>query len=216
MAERLTAKGLPGEAFLELVKHPLAQWRDQYPFLQTLPAGATLEGFLFPDTYSFFKNASAEDIVTKMLGNFQKRFIVASWEGVGTHKHSLFETVTLASIVEAEVKTPSDRALVADIFWRRIATGIALGSDATIQYIRGENKIQHSIEETRVESPYNTYTHKGLPPGPISNPSFEALQATLHPKSNEFFFFLNDTVTGETVFSRTFEEHIVNKQKHGL
>ena len=215
MAERLTANHLPGDDFLRLVRQPLPAWREQFTFLADTPTDASLEGFLFPDTYSFFKNATAEDIVVKMLENFDNRFMLGTW-GPGKHDHTLYETITLASIVENEVKTAIDRKLVADLFWRRIAGGIALGSDATIGYIDGKDTVQHSLGETRVDSPYNTYIHKGLPPGPIGNPGLETLLATIHPTVNLYLYFLNDPVTGETVYAKTFEEHVANKQKHGL
>ena len=225
MAERLNANHLPGDDFLREVQMPksawrqgsqasMPAWRGRFAFFD-LPADGSLEGFLFPDTYSFFKDATAEDIIVKMLGNFENRFLSGTW-GSGSHDHSLYDTVTLASIVENEVKTSTDRKLVADLFWRRIAGGIALGSDATIGYIDGKNTVQHSIEETRIDSPYNTYTHKGLPPGPIGNPGLESLFATLHPTPNPYLYFLSDPVTGETVYAKTFEEHVSNKQKHGL
>ena len=216
MAERLTASNLPGADFLALVQHSDPKWWDQFPFLRTLPANASLEGFLFPDTYSFFKTATAEDIIAKMLGNFQSKFVDVAWNTKDLKAHSLFDTVIMASIVENEVTTSDDRKLVADLFWRRIANGQRLESDATVKYVLRKNKIQHSFEETRVDSPYNTYTHEGLPPGPIGNPGVDALAATLHPTPNRYVFFLSDPVTGETIFAQTFDEHIRNKAAHGL
>jgi UPF0755 protein len=215
IAERLMANKLPGEAFLNLVQHPKPEWRDRFTFLQSSPKNASLEGFLFPDTYTFYKAANAEDIIVAMLGNFEKH-----WNAVNISPsdatRSPFAIVTMASIVENEVTSTADRKLVADLFWRRIAAGQRLESDATVKYILQENKIQHTFEETRTDSPYNTYTNKGLPPGPIGNPGIDALGATLHPTPNQFVFFLSDAVTGETVFAKTFEEHVANKKAHGL
>lgn len=215
MAERLTANNLPGEEFLNLVQHPKPEWRAEFSVLQSVPQNASLEGFLFPDTYTFFKKASAEDIVVAMVGNFEKHWTAVN-VGPSDATVSPFAVVTMASIVENEVKTTGDRKLVADLFWRRIANGQRLESDATIQYIDGKNTQQHSVAETRIDSPYNTYTNKGLPPGPIGNPGEDALDAALHPTPNQFVFFLSDTVTGETVFAKTFEEHLANKKAHGL
>ncbi|MEI8104092.1 MAG: endolytic transglycosylase MltG [Candidatus Moraniibacteriota bacterium] len=216
MADRLTANGLPGADFLILVQQPKPEYRDQFPFLKNIPENASLEGFLFPDTYSFFKKAAAEDIITTMLGDFGMRLAGLNSGNAVVSKHSLFDTVTLASIVENEVKTTADRKLVADLFWRRLAIGQRLESDATVQYVLQGNKVQHSFSDTRVDSPYNTYINNGLPPGPIGNPGLDALTATMYPTSNAALFFLSDPVTGETVFAKTYEEHLRNKKSHGL
>lgn len=216
MAERLNANSLPGDAFSELVKHPKPEWRNEFWFLKDMPQNASLEGFLFPDTYTFTFETSADAIVVRMLKNFENRFPDAAKADMEKQGKSVFDIVTLASIVEDEVRTGSDRKLVADLFWRRIASGMLLQSDATVKYVRGESKVQHSIEETRVDSPYNTYVNKGLPPGPISNPGTESLMAVIAPTPNPYVYFLSDTSTGETVFSITFDEHKTNKAKHGL
>lgn len=216
MAERLTAKGLPGDGFLALVERPLPEWRAEYPFLADLPESASLEGYLFPDTYSFFKNATAEDIVTKMLADFGSRFPADQVERARAERGSLFEVLTMASIVENEVTSTEDRKQVADLFWRRLGVGQALQSDATVKYVLGENKVQHSYEETRTDSPYNTYVNTGLPPGPIGNPGLDAIYAALYPTPNNYWYFLSDPGTGETVFATTFDQHVANKSKHGL
>ncbi|QQS21433.1 MAG: endolytic transglycosylase MltG [Candidatus Moraniibacteriota bacterium] len=137
---------------------------------------------------------------------------------------TVFETVTFASILEREIGNANqsaeaierDRRMVSDLFWRRLRDNHALESDATLEYARGESKVQHSIEETRFDSPYNTYRYRGLPPGPISNPGLASLRATLFPLSNPYYFFLNNPKTGETFFAVTFEEHKHNKVKNGL
>jgi UPF0755 protein len=216
MAERLEARGLPGQVFLERAKQPLPEWRTRFEFLQSSPADASLEGFLFPDTYTFAKDVSAEEIIVSMLENFDKKISEAMYVEMAKQNRTLFEVVTLASIVETEVQNTADRKQVADLFWRRLAIGQPLQSDATVKYILGKNKIQHSIEETRVASPYNTYVNKGLPPGPISNPGLDSLEATVFPAPNPYYYFLSDPETGETVFGTTFEEHKVNKERHGL
>ena len=91
-----------------------------------------------------------------------------------------------------------------------------LQSDATLDYIFGESKIKHSLEETRVNSPYNTYQNRGLPPGPIGNPGITSLQAVIYPQKTDYMYFLNNAKTGQTVFAKTFQEHIRNKAKNGL
>lgn len=216
MAERLTANGLPGDGFLSRVIDPLPEWRTKYVFLADLPEGSSLEGFLFPDTYSFFKNATAEDIVVKMLDDFDGRLSTERRVVIGKSGRSTHDIITMASIVENEVTSDSDRRKVADLFWRRIGIGQGLESDATVKYILGKNKIQHSFEETRVESPYNTYINKGLPPGPIGNPGLSAIDAAIYPEPNGYWYFLSDPETGETIFAATYDQHIANKSNHGL
>lgn len=216
MSERLTANGLPGADFLALVKNPKPEWKTQFDFLADAPKNASLEGFLFPDTYYFVPEASAETIVLKMLETFGKRFDASLRAKAIEQKHSIFETVILASIVENEVKSMDDRKIVADIFLRRLSVGQALQSCATLQYILGVDKTQYSYNETRTPSPYNTYINTGLPPGPIGNPGLVSLQATLAPQSNNYFYFLSDPKTGKTIFSVTYEEHVKNKNLYGL
>lgn len=216
MAERLTANDLPGAAFLALAEKPKPEWRQRFDFLSDTPADASLEGFLFPDTYFFYPQASAEDIIEKMLVNFGKKIDPAFRTTAREKQRSLYQVVTLASIVENEVKSEADRKMVADLFLRRIATGQALQSCATLQYILGVDRTQYSYEETRTESPYNTYMHPGLPPGPISNPGIVSLKAALFPESNPYFYFLSDPSTGKTIFSVTYEDHLKNKNLYGL
>jgi UPF0755 protein len=216
MSERLTANDLPGAEFLTLTQKIWPQWRKSFDFLVDLPADASLEGFLFPDTYYFDPNASAESIIEKMLMNFGKKIDAELRNAVKNKAPSLYAAVTLASIVENEVRSESDRQMVSDIFLRRLAIGQPLQSDATIQYILGIDKIQHTFEETRVVSPYNTYINPGLPPGPIGNPGLMAVHSAIFPKGNSYFYFLSDPNTGETIFSVTYEEHLRNKNLHGL
>jgi UPF0755 protein len=216
MAARLTANKLPGDKFLYLVEHPLPQWRTQFDFLSDLPEKATLEGYLFPDTYLFNPEASGQTIIETLLKNFGKKVDGELRMALKQKTKTLFGAVTLASIVEQEVQSESDRKKVSDIFLRRLAIGQALQSDATLKYILGLDKIQHSVAETRTVSPYNTYMHAGLPPGAVSNPGLVSLRAVAFPESNPYFYFLTDSESGETVFSMTFEEHVRNKALHGL
>ncbi|NTW15426.1 MAG: endolytic transglycosylase MltG [Candidatus Moranbacteria bacterium] len=213
MAERLDAAGFDGASFLSAVAHPAAALRERYPFLSVAPAGASLEGFLFPDTYFFDPTQGTDAVIGKMLDAFGKTV-----EPLLKRKpaEQRFEALTLASIVETEVRTDADRGVVADLFLRRIALGMPLQSDATVRYALGETKVKHSLKDIAVDSPYNTYANKGLPPGPISNPGLSSIRAVLDPTPNRYLYFLNNPETGETVFAETFEEHIANKAKNGL
>ncbi|MBP5993422.1 MAG: endolytic transglycosylase MltG [Candidatus Moranbacteria bacterium] len=213
MADRLTQVGLPGDDFLEQGLAPASAWRSEFSFLSLLPPGGSLEGFLFPDTYRFDRKADALDITRSMLATFERK----AWPLFASRtSKDAYAALVLSSIVETEVRSDQDRALVADLFLRRLALDHPLQSDATVKYILGKNKVQHTFEETRTDSPYNTYVNKGLPPGPIANPGLSSIKAVLNPAKNSYFYFLSDPKTGETVFSVTFEEHVRNKAAHGL
>lgn len=215
MAERLSENDLPGEEFLALVMEPKSEWRTEHSFLADIPKGASLEGMLFPDTYFFSRDFGAEAIVTKMLANFSERMQESPdfSERQGVRR---YEALILASVLEAEVKTEGDRKMVADLFLRRIEAGMPLQSDATVRYVLGVTKVQHSLDDIAIDSPYNTYKYKGLPPGPIGNPGLVSMRAAASPSVNPYWYFLNNPETGETVFSVTFAEHVANKAKNGL
>jgi UPF0755 protein len=216
VAARLDVNGFSGNDFLLLVNAPPTELKDKYPFLKEIPAGKSLEGYLFPDTYYFAKDASVQDILDKMLKNFDAKISPELLSEIDAQKKSLYEILTMASIVEGEVQNDADRKIVAGLFWNRIAIGMTLGSDATLEYVLGTNDKQHSIAQTKIDSPYNTYVYKGLPPGPVSNPSLAAILATINPAKTDFVYFLSDPKTGKTIFSKTFEEHVANKSKYGL
>ncbi|KKQ14969.1 MAG: hypothetical protein US25_C0015G0002 [Candidatus Moranbacteria bacterium GW2011_GWE1_36_7] len=135
---------------------------------------------------------------------------------ISKQKKTLYDVITMASIIEGEVQTDEDRKIVSGLFWNRLKIGQAFGSDATLEYVLGGNKRQHSLAETKTDSPYNTYLYKGLPPGPVSNPGISAIRAAIYPIETEYNYFLSDPKTGKTIFSKTFEEHVVNKGKYGL
>lgn len=216
MAERLTAKNLPGSKFLELAKKPLPTWRTEFVFLSNLPPTASLEGYLFPDTYLFAPEATAEDIIKSMLTNFEKKIDAGLRQKAQQSGHSLSSIVILASIIEEEGRTATERGLISDIFWKRLAIGQPLQSDATVNYILSTTKLQPTFQDIEIDSPYNTYRNSGLPPGPISNPGLVSLKATITPEKNPYYYFLVDINTGETFYARTFEEHIQNRRDHGL
>lgn len=217
MAERLTAKGFDGKTFLDLVKNPPKEILSQFSILTKKPEGASLEGYLFPDTYKFSKEATPDGILKKILNNTELKITDEMRKQAVDQKKSIFQILTMASILEKEVSTPEDFKIVSGIFWRRIAIGQALQSCATLAYILGENKEQYSLADTQVKSPYNTYQNKGLPPGPISNPGLNTILAALNPTETDYMFFLTDPKNkSNTVYAKTYEEHVANKQKFGL
>lgn len=171
-----------------------------------------LEGFLFPDTYQFSYVVCAEEVVRKMSDNFDKKLTPALKEEIAAQGKTIFEIVTMASLLEKEVKTKEEKEIVSGIFWKRIKERRTLDSCATIAYIlRGGN---WTFEEMRKEiakgkeiySPYNTYKYLGLPSGPICNPGFESILAAVYPKDSEYWYYFS-TPEGETIFSKTLKEH---------
>ena len=215
MAKRLVANNLPGDEFLKMVENPSAEIIQKYLFLSDIPKNASLEGYLFPDTYYFAKDSTADMIINSMLKNFDQKYSESLKQQAKKQGKTTSQIVTMASIVEGEVPNDSDRKIVSGIFWKRISIGQPLQSCATLAYILGEFKPQYSIEETQTQSPYNTYQNKGLPPGPINNPGISAISASILPEQTDYLYFLSNDKK-ETIFSRTFEEHVANKAKYGL
>jgi len=172
------------------------------------------EGYLFPDTYYFDKEATIEEIIKKMRDNFDRKVDEKLKKEIEKQDKNLYDILIMASILEKEVITDEDRAIVAGIFWKRLETNYPLQSCATIAYVLGIDKWRYSIEDTRIKSPYNTYTNIGLPPTPINNPGLSAIKAAIYPKETDYYFFLTDPKTGNTIFSKTLDEHNANKRKY--
>lgn len=212
IAGRLDANGLNGRDFLRIVQKPQDIVKE-YDFLDD---ANTLEGYLFPDTYFFKKDISAIDIVHRMLDNFDKKLTLQLRSDIQKQNKSINQIITMASIVEREVITNEDRGMVSGLFWQRILVGQPLQSDATLTYILDDEIGQHTLEQTWIDSPYNTYRNKGLPPGPIANPGLATIMAAIYPVSSDYNYFLSDPKTSQTIFSKTFEEHVANKNKYGL
>lgn len=188
-------------------------WTREFAFLADKPKSANLEGYLFPDTYRIFKEASAEDAVRKILQNFDDKFDKEMRALAGKLGMSIFEVVNLASIVEREVRSEEDMKLVADIFLRRQGLGMPLQADSTVNYVTEADTPAISFADRDIDSPWNTYKYRGLPKGPISNPGFTALKAVLNSEPNPYLYFLT-TKEGEVIYSRTLEEHNRAKAKY--
>ncbi|MFA6183713.1 MAG: endolytic transglycosylase MltG [Parcubacteria group bacterium] len=217
MSERLTENGYDGKKFLELSKNP-QYFIDKYrfSFLDSVPIGKGLEGYLFPDTYFFSEDENMESIIAKMLDNFDNKLSEDLRNEIKNQGKTIYEIVTMASIIEKEVRTLEDKKIVSGIFYNRMKNGQAFQSCATLAFALGENKKQYSYEDTQIDSPYNTYINKGLPPGPIANPGIDSVIAAIHPIWSNYNFFLSNAETGKTVFSITLEEHNRNKDRNGL
>lgn len=185
-----------------------------------IPQGKGLEGYLFPDTYRFRIDADAETIASTMYVTLLRRLYENGFPPPTTLEAlrypnglTLHETLTLASIVEREVRAPEDMKLVAGIFFTRLKIGMALQADSTVNYLTGKSEASVSLEDSRIDSPYNTYQHLGLPPGPINNPGLNAIRAVFEPTDSDFLYFLT-TDDGQVVYAKTFDEHIANKYKY--
>lgn len=188
------------------------QFEDEFSFLKEKPSYAGLEGFLFPDTYRIYRQATTEETIKKILKNFDRKIDEKLREDIKNSGHSLYQVLILASIIEREVSHEEDRAIVSDIFWRRLGAGIPLQADSTVNYITGNKSRRLSTEELAINSPYNTYKYRGLPPTPISNPGLSAIRAAIYPKSNSYWYFLSSK-DGTTYFAGDFKEHQQNREK---
>lgn len=202
-----------------------------YPALASKPAKADLEGFLFPDTYriaagpNLATSTIAQGILKKLLDNFSLKFTEQMREDAAAKGRSIYEIVTLASIIEKETgrnvtsaagreALDEERKIIAGIFYNRLEIGMALESDATVNYITGKNDPAVLNSDTEIDSPYNTYKYRGLPPGPICNPSLSSLLAAIYPKDNNYVYFLHAQPNGQVYYAKTYEEHLANKQKY--
>ncbi len=213
---------IDSDEFLAIARRERPFDLSPYPFLAGLPEGASLEGFLFPDTYRLPLDADAAYLVDKMLTNFGEQVTPAMRQAYGAQGLSVLEAVTLASIVQREAVLAAERPLIAGVFFNRLAQGMALGADPTVQYAAGYDAVGNSwwkvplyMSDLEFDSPYNTYLYPGLPPGPIAAPSLGALQAVANPTPSDFLFFVADCraeVAGTHSFSVTFDEHLAKVQ----
>lgn len=194
-----------------------------YAFLADKPADQGLEGFLFPDTYRIFNTGTSEQIIQKMLDNFDKKFTEDMYAAARDRGMSVYDIVTLASIIEKEAKIvraqgavgTNDHYIVAGVFYNRLNNGIPLQSDATVNFATGGNNPQPTSRDLEIDSRYNTYKYAGLPPGPINSPSLEAIKAALYPEDTDYFYFLHRINDDDSiVFSKTYSEHLENKARY--
>lgn len=211
IADRLSRQGLVNkERFLELSSNP-SLFNSKYKFLEQLPKGATLEGFLFPDTYEVYSSASEEQIITKMLDRFNEIFTEEIINKGKNLNLDLNQIVTLASIIEREGKIDSERPLISAVFHNRLKKGMLLQSCATVQFALGERKNELTYEDLEVESEYNTYIHKGLPPGPIASPGKKSIEAAVNPADVNYIYFVANG-DGSHTFTDDYNEFL--RAKH--
>ena len=207
--------GISAAEFLALAT---VGWRDAglaFDFLADLPPGATLEGFLFPETYRLPEDATAGDLLERMLETFEERVSPEMRAAAANRGLAVHQLVTLASIVEREAVLDDERPLIAGVYANRLESGWFLGACPTVQYALGapaEWWPQLTLENTEMDSPYNTYRNLGLPPGPICSAGLASLQAAAFPADTDYFFFLADCTTedGSHMFAVTEGEHLAN------
>ncbi len=198
------------EEFLKAIATDL--WTAEYAFLANIPAD-TIEGFLFPDTYRIYTDATVEEIIRKMLDNLDRKLTPEVKQEIANQGSTIYDTIVLASIVEREALKDDDKRMIADIFKKRIAEGIPLQSDATVNYVTGKSELRPSYADLEVDSPYNTYKYAGLTPGPISNPGEVAILAAVYPTQNNYYYFISND-EGDLIYGRTYEEHQANIAKY--
>ena len=188
-----------------------------HPLAPELPGGASLEGYLFPDTYRLEPDGTAQALVDDMLEVFQLRVTAEHLQAFHAQGLLLHEAVTLASIVEREAILPQERPLIAAVFLRRLRDGLPLEADPTVQYALGQQptgewwKSPLTLLDLEIDSPYNTYRYSGLPPGPIASPGLASLEAIARPAETTFLYFRAACYgSGRHQFAETFEQHLLN------
>lgn len=197
--------GLDRAAFQAALKAPHTQ-----SFLAAKPANVDLEGYLFPDSYEIGPTTTPASLVDTMLDTFGKRVGTEYTQAFAAQGLTLHQGLTLASVVEREVNIPADRPVVAQIFLKRLRTGMPLGSDVTTHYAADLLGVPFNID---INSPYNTRRFTGLPPGPICSPGLSSMDAVTHPASTDYLYFLTGK-DGKTYFAKTYPEHQQNIAKY--
>ncbi|MEO1815359.1 MAG: endolytic transglycosylase MltG [Acetobacterium sp.] len=219
-AEILEEKNVcDAEAFIEETKK-VAEYQKNYPILSSIPltekdgVSRTLEGYLFPDTYSFSPGVEPSAVVTAMLDRFVEVYDQELQKRTKDKGKTVDEIVIMASIVELETKLVEDKANAASVFYNRIAENMPLQSDITVDYARGEKTAVLTTEQTQFPSPYNTYINTGLPFGPICSFGETSLEAALYPAETKYLYFVADMNSGKIYFNETYEEHLEDVEKY--
>jgi UPF0755 protein len=168
---------------------------------------------LFPDTYYLLPNIEAKEVFTLMRDNFDKKIKELDLE-IKKFNKPLVDIIKMASIVEEEGRTDFTRQMIAGILWRRLSIKMPLQVDAAFVYVNGKKDSKLiTLDDLKIDSPYNTYVYRGLPPTPISNPGLNSIRATITPVTSKYFFYLSDD-DGEMHYAITHDEHVANKEKY--
>lgn len=201
-------EGFNSKQIAALIKKAMPNFDTQAFLAEARPH----EGYLFPETYFIDPDDTPRNIVDMMREQFEKNLVLFE-EALATSTYPLKDIVTMASIIEEEASDPEDRRLISGILWKRIREGMPLQVDVPFYYIFDKGSSDVTRSDLATSSPYNTYKNKGLPPGPISSPGLDAIDAALHPVSSPYYFYLADR-SGVTRYARTHEGHIINIAKY--
>jgi len=172
----------------------------------------TLEGYLFPDTYIFYKGEKAENIIKKMVSSLYTILKPSQKIKIKSMNFDAYEIMTIASMIEREAMIDREKPIIASVIYNRLEKNMPLQIDATILYALGRHKRKVLYKDLRVRSPYNTYRNRGLPPGPIASPGFQSIVSALHPSRTNYLFYVA-TGRGDHIFSKTYKEHLKAKKK---
>lgn len=184
-----------------------------YDFVKQIPdREKKLEGYLFPDTYEVYKDATAEEFIGKMLQQFDTVFTDAYKNRAKELNMTVDQVITLASIIEREAKHEDERKTISGVFHNRLKKGMMLQSCATVQYLLKEQKEILTYKDLEIDSPYNTYKNAGLPPGPIASPGKKSIEAALYPEDVDYLYFVAKP-DGSHVFTKTYNEHLNAQNK---
>ncbi|MFH1347107.1 MAG: endolytic transglycosylase MltG, partial [Candidatus Margulisiibacteriota bacterium] len=202
------------DKFQSLVKEGITEaLREKHWTIFKYVPSESLEGYLYPDTYIFYENAKVYDIAEKMVSRFEEVFLPFWKKAHKDTKYNLHEILTLASIIEKEAGNPKERPIISSVFHNRLDIKMALDSCSTIKYALDEPTKVVLYEQLNIDSPYNTYKRRGLPPGPICNPGIESIKAAIYPAKTDYLYFVSKK-DGTHQFSKTFKEHQRAKQKY--
>lgn len=193
------------DSYEALISNPKEFYND-FKFLEEDDI-TSLEGFLYPSTYYFDENSSEKEVLSTMLSQFNKVYTDKLRDRQKELNMTTEQVVNLASIVEKEAILDKDRPIIASVFYNRLKIGMPLQSDATIQYIFKERKKIVTYKDLEIDSPYNSYKNKGLPPTPISSPGIESIKATLYPEKTDYLYFVAK-MDGGNNYSKNYEDHL--------
>ena len=225
IAEYFEKEGIASqEDFYALVGRPATNYKivaDEKPFLnfeleilKNKPNYVSYEGYLSSDTFRIYKNATLEEVVKKLMVHRDSQITDEMYNDIKKSGRTFFEVLTMASLLEREVRSKQDKAKVSDLFWRRYDMNWALQADSTVHYaVRKSGNVFTTKEDRNSLSAWNTYKYPGLPLGPICSPSLESIVAAIYPEKNDNWYFLTDH-EGNVKYGKTLEEHNSNVNKY--
>lgn len=219
IAARLEKRaGIPASEFMQLAKVGAGEFAQEHPYVADAFRGS-LEGYLFPKTYRIKEGSGARDVIEMMLDQFDEEIDQVDVEGASSRGMTLEKLVVAASMIERETRVDKERPLVSSVIYNRLDRGMRLEIDATIEYVLPGNRFRLRYSDLRIDSPYNTYRNKGLPPGPISNPGLASLKAAADPAETDYIYYVltgkNGTHTFATNERDFLEAKAVSKEVFG-